>query len=364
MSRACGVSRVVATGETEFYPEVTDAFLVESARDADCLQILRQIGTRSTIIAPLKARGQVFGSICFVLAESGRRYTSAELSLAEELGHRAALAMENALLYRAAQEEIARRRDVQEEIQKLNAELETRVVARTQALQETHEQMEAFVYSISHDLRAPLRAMKGFSEALLEDFSSGLGEEGQDYARRVVHSAERMDRLIQDLLAYSRLSRTELQFSPIDLNALVADVVASFQQEIDARQATVEIAPWLPAVMGHRATLELVMHNLVSNALKFTSKERPPTIRIWAETRDRNLRIWLEDNGIGIEPAHHERIFRVFERLHPVSDYAGTGIGLAIVRRGVERMGGRSGVQSESGKGSSFWIEIPRCGGD
>jgi signal transduction histidine kinase len=245
---------------------------------------------------------------------------------------------------------------VEEQIHQLNQELEERVRRRTQALEESNQHLEAFTYTVAHDLRAPLRAMQGFSQALLEDYAGRLDATGRDYVVRVTNAAQRMDGLIQDLLAYSRLSRTQLQTETVDLESVVDRVLLTFTPEIRAKHAVVEVGRPLPPVCAHPSTLEQVLANLVSNALKFVNPGTTPRIRISAEERDGRVCTSVIDQGIGVDPQYHERIFGVFERLHGPETFPGTGIGLAIVRKGVERMGGRVGLESQPGKGSRFWF--------
>jgi signal transduction histidine kinase len=241
--------------------------------------------------------------------------------------------------------------------------LEQRVQERTAELQDRNEELETFAHSISHDLRAPLRAMHGFSRALLEDCGPQLDVTGQDYAQRVVGAANRMDLLIQDLLAYSRVSRAEMDLVPVDLEEVTSDALGQLEADLDVSMATVSVASPLPTVVGHKATLVQAVVNLVGNGLKFVPKGQTPAIQLRAEQRNGVTRLWVEDNGIGIDAAHHDRVFGIFQRLHQSEDYPGTGIGLAIVRKSVERMGGRVGVESTSGNGSRFWIELRRAGG-
>lgn len=238
------------------------------------------------------------------------------------------------------------------------ARLEEEVRERTAALEERNEELEAFGYSISHDLRAPLRTMQGFSEALLEDFGDKLDPTGRDFAERIVAGSRRMDELIRDLLAYSRISRGDLLLVPVPLGPLAERAVAELGSPLQTRGATVRVAEALPVVLGHAGTLSQVFTNLLGNALKFVPADRSPLLQITTEPRNGMERIWVEDNGIGIAPEHQERIFRVFERLHSTEEYPGTGIGLAIVRKAVERMGGRVGVESSVGRGSRFWVEL------
>ena len=242
--------------------------------------------------------------------------------------------------------------------------LEDQVRERTAKLEERNEELEAFGYSISHDLRAPLRAMQGFSQALLEDCGDRLDAMGREYAERIVAGAKRMDELIRDLLAYSRVSRAELKLVRVPLTPVAQSALAELSGALRARHASVQVDEPLPAVMGHPATLSQVLTNLLGNGLKFVPPDRTPALRVRAEPRDGLVRVWVEDNGIGIAPEHQVRIFRVFERLHSSDDYPGTGIGLAIVRKAVERMGGQVGVESNLGHGSRFWVELQPSAGE
>ncbi len=223
------------------------------------------------------------------------------------------------------------------------------------------EQMESFTYLISHDLRAPLRAVRGFAQALNEDYSAALDDAGREYLTRIEQGAERMDRLIQDLLQYSRVGAAGLTLSPVALEQLIQHTLHQFGPEIHARNASIEVRGPLPFVLAHEPTLQQVVASLLSNAIKFVPPATPPQVRIWAETNGPHTRLWIADNGIGIDAAHHQRIFGVFERLHSAETYPGTGIGLAIVAKGMERMGGKVGVESAPGEGSRFWIELSRA---
>lgn len=240
-------------------------------------------------------------------------------------------------------------------------ELETRVKTRTTELQERNEELESFAYSISHDLRAPLRAMDGFSQALLEEYGDKLDATGRQYAERVKAGARRMDLLIRDLLAYSKMTRSDIKVGPIELDRVVRGALDQVEGDARARGARVVVEDHMPRVLGHESTLTQVMMNLIANGIKFVPAGRTPEVRVRTEARDRVVRLWIMDNGIGIPQEYHERIFRVFERLHRTEEYPGTGIGLAIVRKGVERMGGRVGLESEPDRGTSFWIDLPRA---
>ncbi len=253
-----------------------------------------------------------------------------------------------------------RKRRAEGALKKLNEELEKRVATRTAALKESNEQLEEFCRTVAHDLRAPLRSMEGFSHLLLEENGSQLDEGGRDYAQRISASAERMGELILDLLAYTQLSRVKYRLEKVDLSRMIENVLQKVSREIEAKGGVVSVKSSFPSIMADRATVENAITNLISNALKFRDPEKRPWIRIWAEERSDRVRLWVADNGIGIEPQYQEKIFGVFERLHKRESYLGTGIGLAMVKKGVERMGGAVGVESKLGKGSSFWIELAK----
>jgi signal transduction histidine kinase len=236
--------------------------------------------------------------------------------------------------------------------------LERQVEERTAQLTQVNRELDAFAYTISHDLRAPLRAMHGYADALMEDYGPVLPEEGHRFARRIVAAAGRMEDLIRDILTYSRLAREEVSVRPVALQTTVERVIADAELQIRETKAVVEVKHPLPDVMAHPPTLIQAAANLLSNAMKFVPPDRTPRICIRAEERDGRVRLWIEDNGIGIDLAHQERVFQPFQRLHGVESYPGTGIGLAIVSRSLERMDGRSGVISRPGEGSRFWIEL------
>jgi len=237
--------------------------------------------------------------------------------------------------------------------------LEQTVRERTAELERANTQLESFAYSVSHDLRAPLRGMQGLAHALLEDYGPTLDATARDYATRIVAEASQLDRLIRDLLAYSRLTRIDVALERVDVGEAIYDALHQLDDDIRTSGATVEVEPEMPPLRANRAVLVQVLTNLISNAIKFGGER--PTVRVRAEVLNGTARVWVEDQGIGIAPKHQERIFRAFERLHGADHYPGTGIGLAIVHKGIERLGGRVGVESQEGKGSRFWFELPRA---
>lgn len=236
-------------------------------------------------------------------------------------------------------------------------ELEQRVAERTQELDISNRELDAFAYSVAHDLRAPLRAMYGFANAILEDYSSRLDEDGRNYLTRIVNAARNMDLLIQDLLAYSRIGRAYMVMEGVRLDDLTEEVLAELAPDIEMRRAVIRVDVPSLLTQAHRGTLKQVILNLVSNAIKFVAPGKRPEVSIHARACEGWVEMTVSDNGIGISAEHHERIFNVFERLHGADAYPGTGIGLSIVKKGLARMYGE--IHVESGEtGSTFRVRL------
>lgn len=253
-------------------------------------------------------------------------------------------------------------------VQTLERRVEQRTAELNQSnskLMEANDQLEAFSYTVAHDLRAPLRGIQGFAEAVNEDYGAQLEETGRDYLERIGKAAARMERLIDDLLSFSRLSRMELPLGTVSLDEVMRDVMANVAALVGKGDTELSVAQGLPLVRANRAACVQVLQNLVANAIKFARPNVRNAVRVWPEPGrlEQNamkfVRIWVEDSGIGIPAAHTERIFRPFERLHGIDEYQGTGVGLAVVDKAVRRMNGRCGVESVEGQGSRFWIELP-----
>src|SRR5436190_9410430 len=253
------------------------------------------------------------------------------------------LARQTALIKRQAEhlafhnQEQARKLEV---IQKLNEEL-----------REANEQLETFSYSVSHDLRAPLRSLQGFSEVLLEDYADKLDEEARLYLQRIKSATLQMEQLTRDLLQYCRVAREDMTPQAVEVNALIKDVMA-MNNFVLPSSAHFVIRDGMARVLANPTLLSQCLSNLLQNAFKFATPNVPPRVEVWTERQASRVRIHVQDNGIGIDPAHHQKIFGIFERVGNVKEHDGTGIGLAIVARAVQRMGGQCGVDSKLGAGS------------
>jgi len=238
-------------------------------------------------------------------------------------------------------------------------QLEQTVAERTARLKESNAELQAFSYSLSHDMRAPLRAIQSFTQIVLTEDGSKIGSPGTGYLKKVISASERLDRLILDVLALSRLSQQELVMETVNLQKLVGDIIHE-RPELQPPRAELKVeAPLLP-VWAHEASLTQGLTNLLGNAVKFVAPGVTPRVRVYSEARDGQVRLWVEDNGIGIEPEAQRKLFEMFHRVHTERQYEGTGMGLAIVRKAIERMGGQTGVESALGQGSRFWLELPK----
>ena len=268
--------------------------------------------------------------------------------------------VELGLVRQRLQQEIAERSRIASEVTVLNRELESKnrtLEERTRALQETVSELESYSYSISHDMRAPLRAMTGYSEILLEECLEKLGPHHQTYLRKISSAAQRLDHLIADVLTYSKVSKSKFELQQVNVDELVREIADQYPALRESK-AELEIQGTLPSVWANEALLTQCISNLLSNAVKFVAPGSKPRVRTWGEHRGPEVRLWFEDNGIGIAREDLKRIFEIFVKVHPSSEYLGTGIGLSIVRRAIEKMGGSVGLESDPGSGSKFWLQL------
>ena len=297
--------------------------------------VIEREGIKALAFIPLTYEKRLLGKV-MVYFNAEHSFTPEELRPMETVASQVAFA-------------IVRRRSADE--------LESLVAERTASLQRAIEQMEEFSYSVSHDLRSPVRAMRGYAEALLTDYGPRLDEEGREILGRIQRNGLRMDQLIQDLLTYTRIARRDIKMDVVSLDRLVREVILHYP-ELSPDVSTIEILGPLPEVLAHEPSLMQVVSNLLSNAVKFVAPGTRPHIRVSSERSADRVRLWIQDNGIGIAPEYQHRLFGLFERVHTDRKFDGTGIGLAIVRKAVERMHGAVGVISNGVTGSRFWIEL------
>jgi PAS domain S-box-containing protein len=250
--------------------------------------------------------------------------------------------------------DITARKHAEDALREARDNLEKLVQERTAKLHETIGELEAFSYSIVHDMRSPLRSMQGFAQLLIDECAPLTATSGK-YVQRIIRAARRMDRLIQDVLSYSQVVRSEFPLERIEVGTLFREILESYPQ-FEPPKAEIHLDGAFPIVWGNEAALTQCISNLLGNAVKFVDPGVTPKVRVWSEAHSKEVRLFFKDNGIGIEKHAHEKIFQMFQRL--TKSYEGTGIGLAIVQKTIRRMGGRVGLESEPGKGSTFWLEL------
>ena len=244
-------------------------------------------------------------------------------------------------------------------LDQLNSELEQRIASRTAALNDKTRELESFAYSVAHDLKAPLRGIDGYSHLLIADYSEHLPDEARSFLGTIQASTNEMNQLIDDLLAYSSLERREFKPDRVDLNPLINKLVEQKKREHSEGQLDFVVNVNAGSILGDGDALSQSLRNYLDNAVKFTQRVPQPRIEVGAKETAHGCVLWVSDNGIGFDSKHQDQIFGMFQRLNPSEEYPGTGIGLAIVRKAMERMGGRAWAESSPGQGATFYLEIP-----
>ncbi len=312
------------------------------------------------MVVPLIARGRTLGAITLASENPARRYTQEDLTFAEELARRAALGIDNARLYSDAQNALREVQSTTDEIFRLNSELEQRVRERTAELEMTFKELEAFTYSISDDMRGPLRAIDGFSRVLMEDYPGKLDTEGCRLLNIIRANAETMGQLIEGLLKFSHLGRQTLDQSGISMEELAISVCDEVRAANPGRDVVLESRP-LPPAFGERHMIRQVLAALVANAFKFTRRRSDAQVEIGHSETTANQNVYyVRDNGLGFDMRYRDKLFGVFQRLHHADEFEGTGLGLALVQRIVLRHAGRVWAEGKVNEGATFYFSLPK----
>jgi light-regulated signal transduction histidine kinase (bacteriophytochrome) len=318
---------------------------------------IESFNVKSLLIVPMISKGRPIGAMGLDHTEEGKGFAAEQVNLAMTIGAQAAIAIENVQLYDAAQRELAERKRAEEELKQALTEL-----ARS------NKELEQFAYVASHDLQEPLRMVASYVQLLARRYQGNLDADADEFITYAVDGASRMQRLINDLLAYSRVGTRGKPFEPTNCEAVLDQSLANLQMAIEENGAVVT-HDLLPTVTADVTQLIQLFQNLIGNAVKFRGEESPRIHISASETFEvsKTSKVWrfsVQDNGIGIDPEYHDRIFLIFQRLHTREEYPGTGIGLAVCKKIVERHGGRIWVESQSGKGSTFYFTIPMIKGE
>jgi signal transduction histidine kinase len=334
-------------GRTQLIEDVSEQILAAHVRKPEQIELIRRLGIRSLICAPLMVRGRTLGVMAFATAQSNRHYTSGDLEFAKELARRQALAVDNARLFA----DVTRER---ERVQLVNRSLRS----ANEALRRANSDLEQFAYSASHDLQEPLRTVAVYSQLLERHLHGVLDAEASSFIQYTVAAAKRMEVLVRDLLSYVQATTVVgIQTAPVDVTGVLKDTLVNLQAAIEMSAATV-VFEAMPAVPVPALHLRQLFMNLVGNAIKYRG-ENPPRVEISARNLGSHYEFAVADNGIGIDPQYASQVFGIFKRLHTSDSYSGTGIGLAICQKIVERHGGRIWVDSELGRGSTFRFTLP-----
>ena len=316
-----------------------------SAQVSPTVRLILSEGIRSYLTIALVVEEKLIGEL-ILASKASSHFSTEDIEITGEIANQLAIAIQQARM--------------KEQIERHTAELEERVAQRTAELQNINTELQSFTYSVSHDLKAPLRGIDGYCRLLLQDYVDRLDEEGQFFLHTIRNATQQMNQLIEDLLAYSRLERRSMRTRKLDPGSLVETAIAERANEL--QESGVKISVDIPCVevLAEVEGLLEALRNLLENALKFTNGIDNPRIEIGGRESDKSCILWIRDNGIGFDMRYHDRIFEIFQRLHRAEDYPGTGIGLAIVRKVMQRMGGNVWGESTPGQGATFYLEVPK----
>jgi light-regulated signal transduction histidine kinase (bacteriophytochrome) len=328
---------------------------IHNAGLSDChIEILSQFQVRANLVVPLLQGDHLWGLLCIHQCRAPRQWQDTEIEFVHQIAHHLAVALKHAEIMTELRAEITERQQAEQRAQELNKGLQQAILE----VKAVNRELESFSYSVSHDLRAPLRGIDGFSQALLEDCQDQLDETGQDYLRRIRSATQRMGQLIDDLLTLSRATRSDMNKEEVDLSRIASRLCADFHQMDPSRVIEVAIAPNLIGT-GDTRLLQVVLDNLLNNAWKFTAKQPQAKIEFGVIVKENSLPLYfVRDNGVGFDMAFLEKLFRPFQRLHSMHEFPGNGIGLATVQRIIHRHGGQVWAEGSLGQGATFYFTL------
>jgi PAS domain S-box-containing protein len=338
-----GLYKVLRTRKPEFIPLVPAVLLRTLSKGNEQYKLIHDLGINSVISIPLIVHNIEYGMMTLLLEGPGKVFDEHDLVMAKEIARRTTLAIENGRLYNEAQE--------------LNKDLEQRVAARTLELQTINKELESFSYSVSHDLRAPLRSIDGFSNIILKKYAPLLDKEGQDYFQRVMNATRQMGQLIDDLLKLARLTRVEMTLEPVNLSEMASVVAQEFISAQPERKVNLFIEPEI-ITKADRNLIQVALHNLFENAFKYSRNNEITEIHFGKKVEDGKNVYYISDNGVGFDMKYVDKLFGAFQRLHSTKEFEGTGIGLATVQRIIHRHKGTIRAESEVGKGTTFYFTL------
>ena len=336
-------------GRVQAVADIYDAGL------SDChIQVLSQFQVRANLVVPLLQGHNLWGLLCIHQCRAPRQWQETEIEFVHQIANHLGVALQHAELLAELRAEIVERQQAEQRAQDLNQGLQQAIIE----LKAVNKELEAFSYSVSHDLRAPLRSIDGFSQALLEDCLDQLDANGQDYLRRIRAATQRMGQLIDDLLTLSRVTRSDMQRESVNLSRIASRICTDLQQAAPERQAEFEIQPGLVA-QGDARLLQVLLDNLLNNAWKFTSRQLQARIEFGAIAQENGIPAYfVRDDGVGFDMTYVDKLFRPFQRLHGMNEFTGNGIGLATVQRIVHRHGGRVWAEGSLARGAIFYFTL------
>jgi light-regulated signal transduction histidine kinase (bacteriophytochrome) len=328
---------------------------IHNAGLSDChIQILAQFQVRANLVVPLLQGRHLWGLLCIHQCRAPRQWQDTEIEFVHQIANHLGVALQHAELLNELRAEVIERQQAEQRAQELNKGLQQAILE----VKAVNRELEAFSYSVSHDLRAPLRGIDGFSQALLEDCQDQLGSTGQDYLNRIRAATQRMGHLIDDMLTLSRVTRSDMYKESVDLSRLAGRLCLDLQQTAPERPAEFKIPKELLA-NGDTRLLQVVLDNLLNNAWKFTATQPHPKIELGSITQANGvLAYFVRDNGVGFDMTFVDKLFRPFQRLHGMNEFPGNGIGLATVQRIIHRHGGQVWAEGELNKGTTFYFTL------